>query len=96
MTCQREVEVLDQVEAGHTVLQGHERHDDLHVLVQVVVEDEAVLDKGGLKRVIAVLGGDGLDDVLEVLVRVSIAGVDAAVFVVEVDGGVAEQGQAHG
>ena len=33
-----------------------------------------------------VLEDDGLEDVLEVLVRVGIAGVDAAVLVVEVDG----------
>ena len=39
-----EVDVLVRVEVGHVVLRGNERLEDLHVLVQVVVEDEAVRD----------------------------------------------------
>ena len=40
----KEVDVLVRVEAGHVVLRGHVRLEDLHVLVEVVVEDEAVRD----------------------------------------------------
>ena len=45
-----EVDVLVRVEAGHVMLRGHVRLENLHVLVQVVVEDEAAGAKFNMKR----------------------------------------------